>query len=77
MTDNMMCVVAAGREASLGKFELGKSDNETPLRLKKNRRKEISIKMKYTWRSKPVKKIASQLSSDPESEIQKPFYEIR
>jgi len=33
LTSHMMCVVAQGREASLGQFRLGRSRRETPLRL--------------------------------------------
>ena len=32
LTNNMMCIVAQGREASVGQFRLGKAHNETPLR---------------------------------------------
>jgi hypothetical protein len=33
LTANMMCVVAQGREASVGQFRLGRTRRETPLRL--------------------------------------------
>lgn len=33
LTNNMMCIVAQGREASVGQFRLGKDFGETPLRV--------------------------------------------
>lgn len=33
LTNNMMCIVSQGREASVGQFRLGKDSGETPLRV--------------------------------------------
>jgi len=76
MTGQYECVVAAGREASLGNFELGKSEQRDAPALKRTDGKRF-IKMKiYLEIEAALKKTCLSNSQRPEANSGNPFYEI-
>jgi choline dehydrogenase-like flavoprotein len=76
MTDNMMCVVAAGREDSLGKFRLGNSSDETILRLHRTDGKPFHKDDIYKKIEDTLKTLAPQFSDNSSAKFRNPFYDI-
>src|SRR2546428_13542932 len=60
---NVMCVVAMGRESSLGEFRLGKS-GETPLRISKPGGKKFWDDPVYVAIVDPLKQLAKEFRPD-------------
>jgi choline dehydrogenase-like flavoprotein len=61
---NMMCIVAQGREASVGQFRLGTGTGESPLRLKRIDGKAFHQDPIYDSIRATLDRLATQLGSD-------------
>ena len=70
---NMMCVAGIGRDASLGRFRLGRGINETPLRVARTDGRKFHEDPIYQAINATLKRFAKQLSADPNARFENPF----
>lgn len=61
LTAKMMCIVAMGRDASVGQFRLGKTGGETPLRVKRTDGREFHEDPIYDAIKKSLDRLAEAL----------------
>jgi choline dehydrogenase-like flavoprotein len=74
LTNKMMCVVAMGREASVGQFSLGSGPRETPLRVKRADRILFHKDPIYEEIRKSLARLERQLSPPgKQEEFENPF----
>lgn len=74
LTNRMMCVVAMGREASLGKFRLGGGPGESPLRVSRTDGKQFHQDPIYDEIRSSLARIAEVLSPDGKGKFESPFF---
>jgi choline dehydrogenase-like flavoprotein len=63
-TSNMMCIVAMGRDASVGQFRLGKGGGDSPLRVKRTDGREFHEDPIYKEIKKSLDRLAEALSPE-------------
>jgi choline dehydrogenase-like flavoprotein len=73
MTAKMMCIAAMGREASIGKFTLGKGNNETPLRVQRTDKKPFHLDPIYDDIKRTLDRLAVKLTGNPKATFINPF----
>jgi choline dehydrogenase-like flavoprotein len=72
-TLNMMCVVAMGRDKSVGRFRLGSGPRDTRLRLDRTDGLRFFDDPIYPEIEDTLKRFAGEISDDPAAQFQNPF----
>jgi choline dehydrogenase-like flavoprotein len=73
---NMLCIVAQGREAAVGQFQLGTSGRDTPLRVKRTDGKEFWQDPIYQEIDATLSRFAPIVAADPNQKFENPFVNL-
>lgn len=74
LTNKTMCVVAMGREASVGKFRLGGGPGESPLRVSRTDGKKFHQDPIYDEIRSSLARLAGIMSPNGQGEFENPFF---